>query len=238
MSLEHPNVVPIYDAGDVEGRLYLAMRFVDGPDLGSLPPSGGRTRAGPRGGNLRSDRLGARRGTRAWPRAPRRQAVECPARRLRARLPRGLRSDQEPRRTRSPSRARSARSARLPTSRPSSSRVWRSTAARTSTRSAACSTSASPANASSPVTRGSRKPGRTSRKSRPGRAGHGAATGAGRPGRSRGRWRRNRQSAIRPAARWSPPRRAHSGSERPGRTADEPCFSPVPPRSQSPPQPR
>ena len=36
MSLEHPNVVPIYDAGDVAGRLYLAMRLVEGPDLGSL----------------------------------------------------------------------------------------------------------------------------------------------------------------------------------------------------------
>jgi DNA-binding beta-propeller fold protein YncE len=36
MSLEHPNVVPIYDAGDVEGRLYLAMRLVDGSELGSL----------------------------------------------------------------------------------------------------------------------------------------------------------------------------------------------------------
>jgi tRNA A-37 threonylcarbamoyl transferase component Bud32 len=33
MSLEHPNVVPIYDAGDVDGRLYLAMRLVDGSDL-------------------------------------------------------------------------------------------------------------------------------------------------------------------------------------------------------------
>jgi serine/threonine-protein kinase len=36
MSLEHPNVVPVYDAGDVDGRLYLAMRLVDGRDLRSL----------------------------------------------------------------------------------------------------------------------------------------------------------------------------------------------------------
>src|SRR5579862_5644046 len=36
MSLEHPNVVPIYDAGDVDGQVYLAMRLVDGNDLGSV----------------------------------------------------------------------------------------------------------------------------------------------------------------------------------------------------------
>src|SRR5262245_29872866 len=41
MSLEHPNVVPIYDAGDVDSRLYLAMRLVDGTDLGSLLRSEG-----------------------------------------------------------------------------------------------------------------------------------------------------------------------------------------------------
>ena len=46
MSLEHPNVVPIHDAGDVNGRLYLAMRLVAGTDLrrllraeGALEPS-------------------------------------------------------------------------------------------------------------------------------------------------------------------------------------------------------
>jgi YVTN family beta-propeller protein len=33
MSLEHPNVVPIHDAGDIDGRLYLAMRHVEGTDL-------------------------------------------------------------------------------------------------------------------------------------------------------------------------------------------------------------
>src|SRR5690242_3834402 len=36
VSLEHPNVVPIYDAGDVDDRLYLAMRLVDGGSLASL----------------------------------------------------------------------------------------------------------------------------------------------------------------------------------------------------------
>jgi class 3 adenylate cyclase len=36
MSLEHPNVVPVHDAGDVAGRLYLAMRLVAGTDLGRL----------------------------------------------------------------------------------------------------------------------------------------------------------------------------------------------------------
>jgi serine/threonine-protein kinase len=36
MSLEHANVVPIYDAGDTDGQLYLAMRLVDGTDLASL----------------------------------------------------------------------------------------------------------------------------------------------------------------------------------------------------------
>ena len=36
MSLEHPNVVPVYDAGDVDGRFYLAMRLVEGADLGAL----------------------------------------------------------------------------------------------------------------------------------------------------------------------------------------------------------
>jgi serine/threonine-protein kinase len=36
MSLEHPNVVPIHDAGEHDGQLYLAMRCVDGIDLRAL----------------------------------------------------------------------------------------------------------------------------------------------------------------------------------------------------------
>jgi len=33
-SIDHPNVVPIYEANEADGNLYLAMRFVDGQDLG------------------------------------------------------------------------------------------------------------------------------------------------------------------------------------------------------------
>jgi DNA-binding beta-propeller fold protein YncE/ABC-type branched-subunit amino acid transport system substrate-binding protein len=32
-SLEHPNVIPIHDAGEVDGQLYLVMRLADGGDL-------------------------------------------------------------------------------------------------------------------------------------------------------------------------------------------------------------
>ena len=35
-SLEHPNVVPIHDAGEVDGQLYIAMRYVEGGELRSL----------------------------------------------------------------------------------------------------------------------------------------------------------------------------------------------------------
>jgi YVTN family beta-propeller protein len=35
-SLEHPNVVPVYDAGEVDGQLYLAMRYLEGGDLKAL----------------------------------------------------------------------------------------------------------------------------------------------------------------------------------------------------------
>jgi serine/threonine protein kinase/DNA-binding NarL/FixJ family response regulator len=40
-SLDHPNIVSIYDAGDTDGVLYIAMRFVEGGDLGGLIRSEG-----------------------------------------------------------------------------------------------------------------------------------------------------------------------------------------------------
>ena len=35
-SIDHPNVIPVYEAGEAEGRLFIAMRWVEGIDLRSL----------------------------------------------------------------------------------------------------------------------------------------------------------------------------------------------------------
>src|SRR4051812_41514323 len=35
-SIDHPNVVPVYEAGEAEGHLYLVMRWVRGTDLHAL----------------------------------------------------------------------------------------------------------------------------------------------------------------------------------------------------------
>lgn len=35
-SIDHPGVIPIYEAGEADGRLFIAMRHVDGIDLGEL----------------------------------------------------------------------------------------------------------------------------------------------------------------------------------------------------------
>lgn len=34
--LDHPNIVPVFDAGEAEGLLYIAMKYIDGVDLGHL----------------------------------------------------------------------------------------------------------------------------------------------------------------------------------------------------------
>jgi ABC-type oligopeptide transport system substrate-binding subunit len=41
-SLDHPNVIPIYEAGESDGRLFLAMRYVDGTDLNRILHDRGR----------------------------------------------------------------------------------------------------------------------------------------------------------------------------------------------------
>src|SRR5260370_41284469 len=35
-SLDHGNVIPVYEAGEAEGQLFQAMRYVEGEDLKSL----------------------------------------------------------------------------------------------------------------------------------------------------------------------------------------------------------
>jgi len=40
-SIEHPNVLPVYSAGDHDGVLYIVMRYVDGPDMRALVRASG-----------------------------------------------------------------------------------------------------------------------------------------------------------------------------------------------------
>ncbi len=41
-AIEHPNVVPVYRAGEEDGRLFIVMRFVDGPSLAEVLTERGR----------------------------------------------------------------------------------------------------------------------------------------------------------------------------------------------------
>jgi len=41
-SIDHPSITPIYEAGEVEGLLYIAMRYVEGSDLKSVIAKEGR----------------------------------------------------------------------------------------------------------------------------------------------------------------------------------------------------
>jgi serine/threonine protein kinase len=42
--IEHPNVIPVYEVGEEGGLLYIAMRYVDGVDLGGLLANSGPLR--------------------------------------------------------------------------------------------------------------------------------------------------------------------------------------------------
>ncbi len=40
-AIDHPNVIPIYASGAEDGHLFIAMRYVDGPDLAAVLRSEG-----------------------------------------------------------------------------------------------------------------------------------------------------------------------------------------------------
>ena len=43
-ALQHPNIVTVYDAGEVDGLLYLAMQYIEGSDLAAMLRTDGRLR--------------------------------------------------------------------------------------------------------------------------------------------------------------------------------------------------
>ena len=107
-SLDHPNIVPIYEAGEADGQLFIAMRYVIGSDLkGVLADEGGQLPAGPDAAAVPPDRGCAGHRPPGRARAPGRQAGQHPRRRRperprhgsrRPRLPHRLRSHQAHRR--------------------------------------------------------------------------------------------------------------------------------------------
>ena len=119
LTLKHPNIVEVFDAGEIDGRHYLAMEFVDGIDLSRLVKEhrAARTRGGVRvrpagraGAAARRTRRGSSTATSSPPTSSSPASGTSPARdrtrggedprhgadpcdRLRQRRPRGERPD-------------------------------------------------------------------------------------------------------------------------------------------------
>ena len=91
-SIDHPNIIPIYEAGTTEDILFIAMRYVEGHDLKERLQRG-RLRPGGRDRHRRAGCERAGRGPRPRSRASRREALQRasrqgrPPRRLRPCLP-------------------------------------------------------------------------------------------------------------------------------------------------------
>ena len=101
-ALQHPNIVTVYDAGEVDGLLYLAMQYIEGNDLVGDAAQGRPPAPVPRDRRLPPGRLRARRRARDGPDPPRRQARQRPDRGPHG-VPDRLRPDQAHRRHRTPS---------------------------------------------------------------------------------------------------------------------------------------
>ena len=91
-AIDHEHIVTVYEAGETEHGLFLAMRLIRGPTLKDMILSG-RARPGAHAADPRPGGRRARHGSRRGAHPPRHQAAEHPHRRQRPRLPGGLRAD-------------------------------------------------------------------------------------------------------------------------------------------------
>ena len=138
-SLDHPHVVPILDAGEEGGVLYLAMEHVEGVDLREAPPAARPTESRARDRRRGAGRRGPRRCARGGARAPGRKARQHPPPRRARRRARACATSGSLVTSRRPAASQRtvASWARSTTSHRSRSRAATSTAEPTSTRSAA-----------------------------------------------------------------------------------------------------
>ena len=61
-AIDHPHIVPVFEAGETDGVLYIAMRYVAGSDLRHLLDREGPLPLADRLADRRPGRLRARRG--------------------------------------------------------------------------------------------------------------------------------------------------------------------------------
>ena len=76
--VDHPHIIPVFEAGEAGGVLFIAMRYVSRGDVRSLIEAEGRSaRSGPRGSRARSPRRWTRPTHTAWSTATSSRPTSC-----------------------------------------------------------------------------------------------------------------------------------------------------------------